>query len=115
MKELLFITGACFSLLLTGCGPNPVTTEVVKLDQPTVVEAACGHCQLGLKGDKGCEIAIRYEGTSYFVDGFKLTDLGDPHADGGLCSKVHKAKVTGQIANGRFAASTFELLPAEKP
>ena len=114
MKRMLFITGACFSLLLTGCGPKPATTEVVKLDQSTVVEAACGHCQLGLKGENGCSLAIRYEGTSYYVDGFKLTDLGDPHADDGLCSKVHKAKVTGQIANGRFAASTFELLPAEK-
>ena len=60
--------------------------------------------------------AIRHEGNSYFVDGFKITDLEkDNHADGGMCTTVRQAKVTGEIANGRFAATTFELVPVAKP
>ncbi len=115
MKNALFIAALCLAACLQGCGSKPVETVAVQLDQPTVVEAACGHCQFGLKGAKGCSLAIRHEGASYAVDGFKLTDLGDPHAPDGLCNKVHKAKVTGQIAKGRFAASSFDLLPAENP
>ena len=116
MTKPLLIIGLCLSTLVPGCGPEPAATETVKLDGPTFVEAACGQCQLGLKGKKGCDLAIRHEGTSYFVDGFKITDLEkDNHAADGMCSVVRKAKVTGQIASGRFAASTFELLPVEKP
>lgn len=88
---------------------------MVKLGEPTLVDAACGQCQLGLKGKKGCDLAIRHEGKSYFVDGFKMDDLGDAHAADGLCSIVRKAKVSGQTSDGRFAATTFELLPVEKP
>lgn len=116
MKTPLYIVGLCLAAVLTGCGPEPAATPVVKLDAPTTVEAACGQCQLGLKGKKGCDLAIRHEGTSYFVDGFKMADLGgDAHAADGLCTVVRQAKVTGQTANGRFAATTFELLPAAKP
>jgi hypothetical protein len=117
MKSMLIIIGSCFSLLLTGCGPKPAAmTETVKLDGPTIVEAACGQCQLGIEGKKGCDLAIRHEGVSYFVDGLKITDLEkDNHADGGMCTTVRKAKVTGQISDGRFAATTFELVPIEKP
>jgi len=115
MKSLALFIGLCLAAFVSGCGPEPTPTEAVKLAGPTVVEAACGHCQLGLKDAKGCSLAIRYEGTSYPVDGFKLTDLGDPHAADGLCSKVQKAKVTGEIANGRFAATTFELVATETP
>jgi len=116
MKSLLFIIGLCASALVSGCGPKPAAVAAIKLDAPTTVEASCGQCQLGLKGKKGCDLAIRHEGTSYFVDGFKITDLEkDNHAADGMCSVVRKARVTGQIADGRFAATTFELLPMEKP
>ena len=125
MKAPLLIIGVCLAALVSvpGCGPKSepaatqaMTTQTVRLDGPTVVEAACGQCQLGLKGKVGCDLAIRHEGTSYFVDGFKMADVGvDSHATDGLCTVVRKAKVTGQIANGRFAAATFELLPTEKP
>jgi hypothetical protein len=116
MNALLVIAGLCLTALVSGCGPERAATEAVKLDGPTMVEAACGQCQLGLEGKKGCDLAIRHEGTSYFVDGFKMADLGgDAHAADGLCTVVRRARVTGQIANGRFAATMFELLPAEKP
>ena len=116
MKSFLFSIGLCVSALVSGCGEKPAAMVAIKLDAPTTVEASCGQCQLGLKGKKGCDLAIRYEGTSYFVDGFKITDLEkDNHAADGMCSVVRQAKVTGQIADGRFAATTFELVPVEKP
>lgn len=117
MKTPLLIIGLCLSTLVAGCGPEPAATVAVKLEAPTTVEASCGQCQLGIKGKKGCDLAIRHNGTAYFVDGFKITDLeADNHAAGGMCTTVRQAKVTGQTtANGRFAAATFELLPAEKP
>lgn len=117
MKTPLWIIGICLSALVSGCGPKSEATVAINLDTPTTVEASCGQCQLGMKGRKGCDLAIRHNGTAYFVDGFKITDLeADNHAAGGMCTTVRQAKVTGQTtANGRFAAATFELLPVEKP
>lgn len=88
---------------------------MVKVEKPTVVEAGCGQCLLGLKGEKkGCDLAVRIDGKSYFVDGFKMDDLGDAHANDGMCKTVRQAEVTGEIMNGRFIASSFKLLPVEK-
>ena len=120
MKTSLVIIGLCLSALVTGCGSEPEATETAKLETAkletdAIVEAACGQCLLGLKDKKGCDLAIRHEGKSYFVDGIKMADLGDAHADDGMCSIVRKAKVTGQITDGRYAATKFELLPEEKP
>jgi hypothetical protein len=115
MKSFLLIIGLCVAALVSGCGEKPAAVAAINLAAPTTVEASCGQCQLGMKGKKGCDLAIRHEGNSYFVDGFKITDLEkDNHADGGMCTSVRQAKVTGQTVNGRFVATTFELLPAEK-
>jgi len=93
-------------LLLVGCA----TRTPVALATPTVVDAACGECLFGLPG-KGCDLAVRVEGRSYYVDGVDMDSLGDAHAKDGLCEVIRKAKVTGEVRNGRFMASTFELLP----
>lgn len=77
------------------------------------VEAACGQCQLGLKG-KGCSLAIRLNDKAYFVDGTGIDDHGDAHADDGFCNKIRKAKVQGKVVNGRFRASYFALLSGEE-
>lgn len=77
------------------------------------VEAACGQCKFGLKG-KGCSLAVRMDGKAYFVDGTNIDDHGDAHADDGFCNKVRKANVQGEVVDGRFKASYFELLPGEE-
>ncbi len=77
------------------------------------VEAACGECKLGMKG-QGCNLAIRVDGKSYFVDNTKIDDHGDAHADDGFCNKVRRADVTGKIVRGRFVASEFTLLEEKK-
>jgi hypothetical protein len=59
-----------------------------------VVEAACGECQFKMTG-QSCDLAIRYEGKSYFVDGTKMDDHGDAHAPDGMCRVFSIAYVSG--------------------
>ncbi len=79
-----------------------------------VVEVSCGQCKFAMKDKKGCDLAVRIDGKTYFVDGTKLDDHGDAHSDDGFCNTIRKAKVTGVIENNRFTASSFTLLPVEK-
>lgn len=78
-----------------------------------IVEASCGECQFGMEGN-GCDLAVRMDGNSYYVDGTLMDDHGDAHGDDGMCNCVRQAKITGQIKDGRFAATSFELLPVDK-
>lgn len=72
------------------------------------VEAACGKCQFGLKS-KSCDLAVRINGKSYFVDGVHIDSLGDAHAKDGMCNAIRKADVQGEIVNKRFKAGYFVL------
>ncbi len=77
-----------------------------------MVEASCGECQFGLEG-KSCDLAVRIDGKSYFVDGTTIDEHGDAHAKDGFCKAVRKAEVQGEIVNNRFKATYFKLLPKE--
>jgi hypothetical protein len=94
-------------LLFAGCATSPP----VVLREPTVVEAACGECLFGLKGDD-CDLAVRIGGRAYFVDGTHIDQHGDAHAADGFCKAIRRARVTGEVKRGRFVATSFELLPA---
>ncbi|MDB5192078.1 MAG: glutaminyl-tRNA synthetase [Segetibacter sp.] len=76
-----------------------------------IVEAGCGQCKLGLPG-KDCDLAIRLNGKSYFVDGTNIDQHGNAHAKDGFCNAIRKAKVQGEIKGDRFKATYFQLLPA---
>ena len=76
-----------------------------------LVETACGECKLGLKGES-CDLAVRINNKSYFVDGVHIDSLGDAHANDGFCNKIRMAEVQGEIKNDRFVASYFNLLPS---
>ena len=76
-----------------------------------IVEVACGQCQLKIKQKKGCDLAIRIDGKSYFVEGTKIDDHGDAHANDGFCNAVRKAEVIGEIKGDKFVVSYFKLLP----
>ncbi|AYO58430.1 hypothetical protein CO230_10060 [Chryseobacterium sp. 6424] len=78
-----------------------------------VVEASCGQCQFKMKDKKGCDLAIRTGGKSYFVDGTKIDDHGDAHATHGFCNTVRQAEVSGTVQNGVFVATYFRLLPLD--
>lgn len=106
MKNILTI--ACFFLAFT-----IHAQEKKQIIKNQVVEASCGQCKFAMKDKKGCDLAVRIDGKSYFVDGTKLDEHGDAHADDGFCNTIRKAKVTGVIENNRFTASSFTLLPIE--
>lgn len=82
--------------------------QVKEINQ--VVEVSCGQCNFKLKTQKGCDLAIRIDGKAYFVDGSKIDDHGDAHAEDGFCNAVKKAEVKGTIVKGRFKATSFKLL-----
>ncbi len=88
--------------------------DVAKQIDPTkkvmVVDAACGQCRFGLKG-KSCDLAVRYDGKAFFVDGSSIDENGDAHADDGFCNATRKAKMQGAIEKDRFVATYFELIP----
>jgi hypothetical protein len=111
MKQLLFtLIIASFSF-----AANAQTTKqpAPKQLNNKVVEIACGECQFKMKG-KDCELAIRIDGKSYFVDGKGIDDFGDAHGKHGFCNAISKAEVTGEIVNNRFKAKTITLLPEKK-
>ena len=93
-----------------------VCISVSAQDKPKtqIVETACGQCQFGMKGKGGCDLAVRIDGKTYFVDGTDINKHGDAHAADGFCSAIRKAEVVGEIKNDRFVVSEFKLLPAEE-
>ena len=78
-----------------------------------IVEASCGQCQFGMEG-KSCDLAVRIDGKSYFVEGTKIDDHGDAHAHNGFCEAIRKAEVVGEIKGNRFVVTQFKLLPIEE-
>lgn len=82
--------------------------------KPQIVEASCGQCQFGMTEKTGCDLAVRIDGKSYFVEGTKIDEHGDAHAHDGFCSAIRKAEVVGEVKNNKFVVSRFKLLPLEK-
>ena len=74
-----------------------------------ILETACGECQFKLTG-KGCDLAVRIDGKSYFVDGTDIDSHGDAHAKDGFCNAVRKAEVQGEIVNDRYRVTYFKLI-----
>ena len=110
MKSLL----SCIVCLLFICSafgqkgdPKVSTPDPNKKIQ--IVETACGECQFKLAGN-GCDLAVRIEGKSYFVDGTDIDSHGDAHAKDGFCNAVRKAEVQGEIVNGRYKVTYYKLL-----
>ena len=78
------------------------------------VLASCGTCNFKMKAP-GCPLAIKLDGKYYFVDGTKIDDHGDAHADDGFCNVIKKAKVQGIVKGDSFTASYFEIIKEERP
>ena len=109
MKNLLFVF-----LLFLGIAVSSQTVQQKNQQKSQVVEAACGQCQFKMKGKKGCDLAVRIKGKSYFVEGTGIDDHGDAHSKEGFCNAISKAEVTGEVKGGKFVATSFKLLPAQK-
>lgn len=78
-------------------------------DPSRLVEASCGQCNFGLPGE-GCDLAVRLDGKAYFVDGSTIDAHGDAHAADGMCNAIRQARVEGHVSEGRFVATSFNLL-----
>ena len=99
--------------VIPGIPEVPAKTESQKGNNMSinqVVEAACGQCQLGMTEKSGCDLAIRIDGKSYFVDGTSIHDHGDAHAADGFCAAIRQANVKGEIIDGRFKAESFTVI-----
>lgn len=77
-----------------------------------VVEASCGQCKFHMEG-KGCNLAVRISGKSYFVDGADINSYGDAHESDGFCLAIRKAEIQGQVVNNRFKLTYFRLLKSD--
>ncbi len=112
MKTILFTL-----ILLITCGAGFSQTapgaKKEKTSDTLVVEASCGQCQFGMDG-KGCDLAVKIDGKGYYVDGTDIHKHGDAHGKDGFCNAIRKAKVTGEIKNGRYHAKSFLLLPMQE-
>lgn len=108
----LFISAAFFATAQTAISKNH--SDSVVFLKTRIVEASCGECKFALKGH-GCDLAVRINGKSYFVDGAKpISAYGDQSNPEAMCEAVHKAEVTGEIKNDRFVATSFKVFPLEK-
>lgn len=99
--------------LLLAFGVNAFAQEKKTELKDRIVEASCGECQFEMDG-KSCDLAVKIDGKAYFVEGIKIDDYGDAHAHNGFCNAVRKAKVTGEIKNDKFIATSFTLADEKK-
>lgn len=115
MKTLL--TTFCITIISLTATAQAKTKKLSALPDPNkvvqIVEASCGECQFGLPG-KSCDLAVRINGKSYFVNGASIDDYGDAHAKDGFCKAVRKAEVQGEIVNNKFKATYFKLIDDDK-
>lgn len=100
-------------LFLAAFASAQVKPEKKEQPKTIIVEAACGECQFGMKG-KGCDLAVRIDGKSYFVDGTSIDQHGDAHAEDGFCNAIRKAAVSGTIIEDRFKVTSFKLIEEKK-
>lgn len=105
MKKLILT-----ALLAFGVSANAQEKTELK---DRVVEASCGECQFEMDG-KSCDLAVKIDGRAYYVEGMKIDDYGDAHAHNGLCNAIRKAKVSGEIKNDKFVATSFVLIDDKK-
>ena len=106
MKKLFTFLFLIFSAVILAQDKN----EASKIQ---IVEASCGQCQFGMEG-KSCDLAVRIDGKSYFVEGTNIDAHGDAHANDGFCASIRKAAVIGIIKDNKFVVTYFKLQPITK-
>jgi len=109
MKILVFALCFCTVSVMVNAQVAPKTKAPRQAINGQMAEVACGECQFKMKG-KDCELAVRIKGKAYFVEGKGIDDFGDAHGEHGFCNAISKARITGEIVNGRFKAKEIDLV-----
>ena len=93
---------------------NSIAQETVikEKQKEQTVEVSCGICQFSMEGNS-CDLAVRIDGKSYYVEGAKMNDHGNAHSAHGMCNEVRQAKVIGKVVGDKFIATSFELIEIE--
>ena len=84
-----------------------------KKEQAQIVEISCGLCKFDMPSLE-CELAIRIDNKTYFVDGTNIDAHGDAHSADGFCQAIRKAEIVGEIVGDRFKVSSLKLIPISK-
>ena len=112
MKRLsLFLFFSIATIVAAAQKSSTNDTALAKKESFLIVDAACGQCMFQMKG-KDCDLAVRVNGNTYYVDGTHIDDHGDAHAEDGFCNAIKKAKVQGSVVDDRFKVTSFQLVPA---
>ncbi len=134
MRTGLILAAVLPALFLVGCKKSDETTtkapaadaataKTATADAPAAkkastvaattqtVEAGCATCIYDMKDVTGCKLAVKIDGKAYLVSGKSMDDLGDAHAEDGLCNIARKAEVTGKLDGDRFVVTQMALLP----
>ena len=87
-----------------------------KIDKNKIqpLDVSCGQCQFKMIEKKGCDLAVLIDGKPYFITGTTIDEHGDAHAKDGFCEAIRKAKVIGELKDGKFYVTYFELVKEEK-
>lgn len=101
--SFLMVASASFAQKKDSLSATPDSTKPL-----LTVDASCGQCKFHMSG-KGCHLAVRINGKSYFVDGADIDSFGDAHGEDGFCMAIRKAEVQGQVVNNRFKLTYFRL------
>lgn len=112
--KYLAIAFLCFVATVSSAQEKKSTGKFDEKKKTYEVLASCGTCNFKMKAP-GCPLAIKLDGKYYFVDGTKIDDHGDAHADDGFCNVIKKAKVQGTVKGDRFTASYFEIIKETRP
>jgi len=110
MRNIISIIS--FLIITSSAKGQSIDSTMLKYDpgkKMLVVETACGECRFKMEG-KGCDLAVKVDGKTYFVDGSDIDSHGDAHAKVGFCNAIRKAEVQGEVVNNRFKVTYFKLL-----
>lgn len=109
MKKL--ITIIFFSFFVGNAFAQQSTKAVGTIDSTKKIiniEMACGQCKFHMAG-KGCSLAVKIKGKTYFVDGAGIDDFGDAHAADGFCEAIRNGEAQGKVVKGKFVASFLRI------
>ena len=105
----LYIVCALLGISIVGFSQKQSNKSIDPNKKVLLVEASCGQCQFKMIG-KGCTLAVRIDGKSYFVEKADIDEFGDAHSKEGFCNAIRKAKVQGEVVGDKFVASYFALV-----